>query len=279
MTIREALAYLRRHSHDPGGSRLEAQWLLRDILRVGDAHLYAYPEQTLTPEQQAQVEACAVRLGQGEPVAYILGEVGFYGREFSVSPAVLIPRPETEHLIEAALAWAKAHPPQVIADIGTGSGIIPVTLGVHLPQAAVHAVDISEAALAVARQNAARHNATVTFYHGSLAEPLISAGVRVDMLCANLPYIPADDVPALKVSRYEPTLALDGGPDGLRLIEALLHQVPEVCTQQALILLEIGSGQSEAVRRIAETLLPGCRVDVIYDYAGHDRIVSIALSS
>jgi len=275
MTLREALDYLRRHSQDPEGSRIEAQWLLRHILKVPDSHFYAYPEQELTADQQTQVEAYAARLGQGEPVAYILGEVGFYGREFIVSPAVLIPRPETEHLIEAALEWAKDRSLLVIADIGTGSGIIPVTLGAHLPQAVVHAVDISEDALAIARQNAARHGVSVTFYQGSLAEPLIKAGIQVDLLCANLPYIPDDEVPMLKVSRYEPSLALKGGPDGLRLIEPLLRDVPRVCTHRALILLEIGSGQGERVKEMAEQILAPQSVEIIYDYAGHDRVVRI----
>ena len=275
MTIRDALDLLRRHSQDPAGSRLEAQWLLMRVLHVETSHLYAYPEQELTPEQIAQVEAYAVRLGLGEPVAYILGSVGFYGREFIVSPAVLIPRPETEHLIEAALEFAKHTPTLTIADIGTGSGIIPVTLAAHLTQAFVHAVDISKDALTIARQNAVRHGVNITFYHGSLADPLIANGVRVDLLCANLPYIPADDVPTLAVSRYEPTLALNGGPDGLRLIDSLLKTVPEVCMQNAMILLEIGSGQGEAVRAMADSLFAPRAIDIIYDYAGHDRVVKI----
>jgi release factor glutamine methyltransferase len=275
MTIRDALDLLRRHSHDPGGARLEAQWLLMHVLNVETSHLYAYPEQELTPDQIAQVEAYAVRLGQGEPVAYILGTVGFYGREFIVSPAVLIPRPETEHLIEAALEWAKDRPTLTIADIGTGSGIIPITLAAPLPNATVHAVDISEEALNIARQNAKKHGVNITFHHGSLAEPLIANHVRVDLLCANLPYIPADDVPELKVSRYEPTLALDGGPDGLRLIEILLKSVPDVCHEKALILLEIGSGQGAAVKAMAESLFVPQSVEIIYDYAGHDRVVKI----
>jgi len=275
MTIRDALDLLRRHSQHPAGSRLEAQWLLIHMLHVETSHLYASPEQELTPEQMAQVGAYAVRLRQGEPVAYILGTVGFYGREFIVSPAVLIPRPETEHLIEAALEFARDRPPLTIADIGTGSGIIPITLAAHLSQANVHAVDISEEALTIARQNAARHGVKITFYQGSLADPLIANGVRVDLLCANLPYIPADEVPTLAVSRYEPILALDGGPDGLRLIESLLKSVPEVCTQNAMILLEIGSGQGEAVRAMADSLFAPRAIEIIYDYAGHDRIVKI----
>jgi release factor glutamine methyltransferase len=194
----------------------------------------------------------------------------------AVSSAVLVPRPETEHLIEAALTWANSQTDALtIADIGTGSGAIAVTVAHHLPQATVYATDISREALAIARKNDAHYQTGVQFHQGALAQPLIDAGVRVHLLLANLPYIPADDVPRLKVSRHEPTLALDGGADGLHLVRELIRQVPRVCHDNALILLEIGSGQAQTVIDYAAAYLQPSATEVIYDYAGHDRIVRI----
>jgi release factor glutamine methyltransferase len=214
----------------------------------------------------------------GEPVAYLTGTRAFYDRDLVVTPAVLIPRPETEHLVEAALAWARGLAPERqrglrIADVGTGSGAIAVTLAAHLPGAQVWAVDISAEALAVAAQNAARHGVTG---HLILVEGDLLAQVPpVDLIAANLPYVPRAKLAALPVTRHEPWLALDGGPDGLDLIRRLLAQAPAVLAAGGLALLEIEAGQGPAVRALAEAAFPGAAVAVLTDWTGHDRLVRI----
>ena len=273
--LNDAQSRLKTTSETP---RLDAQVLLAHVLNKAKAYLLAYPEQTLTAAQQTQYSALITRRADDEPVAYLVGEKGFWDMDLYVSAGVLVPRPETEHLIEAAFVWARqTNPALTIADIGTGSGAIAVTMAHHLPDATVYATDISPDALTIARQNSARYQTDVRFYQGSLAQPLIDAGVRVNLLLANLPYIPADDVPRLKVSRHEPTLALDGGADGLDLVRDLIRQVPQVCDDGALLLLEIGSGQAQAVIEYAEEHLSVQSTEIIYDYAGHDRIVKIQL--
>ena len=277
MTIREVLqsAYQRLSAFD--SARLDAQLLLAYVLDVEKAYLLAYDERILSEDESARFESLLQRRTAGEPIAYILGTKGFYDLDFIVTPDVLIPRPETEHLIEAALNWAKGKTGLIAADIGTGSGAIAVTFARHAPQAQVHALDVSQAALAIARRNAEKYQVQIQFHHGSLARPLIDAGVRVDLLMANLPYIRSDEMPQLAVSQYEPHLALDGGADGLDLVRELLRQVPQVCTEGALILLEIGTEQGQAVLDFANETLAPQQATIIKDYAGHDRIVRLQL--
>lgn len=254
---------------------LDAQLLMAHVLETGRAQVIAYPERLLTPEQAAQFEALVARRATGEPIAYIFGRRAFYDREFRVSSAVLIPRPETELLVEMAIESAQAARPDcTAADIGTGSGAIAVTFAAHVRHAQVHAVDVSPAALAVAATNAAASGVTVTFHQGDLLRPLLDSGVRLDLLLANLPYIASDEVPTLDVSRHEPTLALDGGPDGLDLIRIMMRDAPEILRPNALVLLEIGAAQSEAAAQVVRDALPaGSAVEIVRDLAGLDRII------
>ncbi|HLU11029.1 MAG TPA: peptide chain release factor N(5)-glutamine methyltransferase [Oceanobacillus sp.] len=254
---------------------LDVDMLLGEVLGVDRAYLLAHGDQVLTDEQREQFEAWVERAANGEPIAYILGKRGFYDLEFVVTPDVLIPRPETELLLEQALDWARARPMLTTVDVGTGSGALAVTFARHAPQARVYATDVSTAALVVARQNAERHNANVTFLQGDLLSPLIEGNIRVDLVMANLPYIASDEVPTLAVSRYEPTLALDGGADGLDLIRRLLTQIPQACNPNALILLEIGATQGAATLRLVRQILNPQSADVLQDYAGLDRIVRV----
>ncbi len=251
---------------------LDAHVLLGAVLGVDRAALIAHPETPLTEDQAATFADYVARCAAGEPLAYILGRRAFYDREFRVTPDVLIPRPETELVLEQALTLSAGE--IVAADVGTGSGALAVTLAALRPNFAVHAVDASGAALAVARSNAERYNAPVTFYQGDLLTPLIDAGIKLDLIMANLPYIPSGDLPDLAVSRYEPLSALDGGADGLDLIRRLIAQIPQAIQPGALILLEIGAGQGAAVLALARALLPQ-HAELILDYAGHDRIVRI----
>lgn len=278
-TIREVLTDARARfaavSSSPG---LDAQLLLAEVLDASRAHVLAYPEQALTGEQAAAYARFVARRAAGEPVAYLLGRRAFYDREFSVGPGVLIPRPETEHLLEAALAFVRERadqgdPVTAAVDVGTGSGALAVTLAAHAPQTRVWATDISPQALTIARHNAERNAVHVTFLEGDLLEPLLAQGVQVDLVMANLPYIATAEMLSLEVSRYEPHLALDGGPDGLDLIRRLLIQAPAVINPGALILLEIGADQGESAARLARDAFPGCQCSVMKDYAGHDRVV------
>ena len=254
---------------------LDAHVLLCALLGVDRAALIAHPETALTDDQAAAFADYVARCAAGEPVAYILGRRAFYDRDFTVTPDVLIPRPETELLLEQALDWTGDRS-LTAADIGTGSGALAVTLAALRPNITVHAVDASAAALAVARINAERYGAPVTFQQGDLLKPLIDAGIKLDLIMANLPYIPSGDLPDLAVSRYEPLTALDGGADGLDLIRRLIAQIPLAVNPGALILLEIGAGQGAAVLDLARALSPQ-HAELILDYAGHDRIILIQL--
>lgn len=277
VTIHRVLADAKRRIAPVSSSiSLDAQLLLAAVLGVSRAHVIAHPERELTPHQANAYESLIARRERGEPVAYLLGRRAFYDRDFIVTPDVLIPRPETEHLLEKALAFARSQPELTAVDVGTGSGALAVTFAAHIPTATVYATDISAAALAVARRNAGGVN--VHFLQGDLLLPLREAGVRVSLVMANLPYIAADELRTLAVSQHEPRLALDGGPDGLDVIRRLLEQVPAVCLPGAVILLEIGAAQAAAVRQLAQTILPAARsVAVFQDYAGHDRVVQMTL--
>lgn len=277
MTIREALIQATAQFTGMGSPRLDAQILLATVLGMDKSFLSAHDDEDLSQAQEEAFGALVGRRAAGEPIAYILGKKAFWDLEFVVTPAVLIPRPETEHLIEAALDWAKGREDLVLADIGTGSGAIAVTMAKHLPKAMVHAVDISAAALAIAKKNAELNAVVLSFHEGSLGQPLIEAGIRLDMLLANLPYIARDEVPALAVSEFEPSLALDGGADGLDFVRELLRQAPNICKDEALILLEIGMEQGQAVLDYAAQVLPLKSAAIIKDLAGLDRIVRLEL--
>lgn len=211
-----------------------------------------------------------------EPVAYIRGVQEFWGRDFLVTPAVLIPRPETELLIELAAPFLRQHPRAVVVDVGTGSGCIAITLALEHPSTAVYGIDISDAALAVARENATRLGAAerVGFIHGSL---LAGAPRPIDLVVANPPYVAERDKPGLsrEVRDHEPAVALFGGDDGWREIRALLRQIPDALTRDGVVLMELGYGQSEKLEaELAD--VPGIRLDTISaDLQGIPRVAVI----
>lgn len=283
MQIRHALEQAVRSLVAAGmeSPRLDAQVLLAHTLGVDRAWLFAHDDAALTPEAaHAFAELTARRLAH-TPVAYLIGRQAFYGLDFQVDPRVLIPRPETELLVEAVIAHALARPgtgPLVLADIGTGSGAIAVTVGVHVPGLEIFAVDASAAALAVAQANAAAllppAARPITFLHGDLLDPLPGP---VDIIAANLPYIPAADHAALQpnVRDHEPTSALVSGADGLGHIRRLLTAAPAHLRPGGAIFLEIGHDQGAAVREMALDTIPGCQVQITQDLAGLDRLVQI----
>lgn len=267
--------------------RLDAQVLLAHILGKTRSWVFAHPEAVLTPVQYSQLESAASQLQAGRPLPYLLGRWEFYGLEFLVAPQVLIPRPETELLVEGALDWLNEHPGRrKAADIGTGSGCIAVSLAVNIPDLDLLATDLSQPALLIARTNAIRHQVTerIHFLQADLLNPstestnedeLTVSFFPLDLLCANLPYIPTPTLHGLKVYDREPTLALDGGLDGLDFIHRLLAQAPGVMAADSLLLLEIEAGQGAEVRTLAENAFPQARVQVTRDLAGRDRLLEI----
>lgn len=257
---------------------LDAQVLLAYVLEKPRTWLLAHPEARLSADQAQALESAARRLQSGEPLPYLLGRWEFYGLEFEVSQAALIPRPETELLVETALNWLRAHPAaRWAADVGAGSGCIGVTLAHHIPDLHVLATDVSPAALQLARRNAARHAVLdrLLLVQMDLLSARAPNTAPLDLLCANLPYVPSSVLEHLPVGRWEPHLALDGGPDGLALIRRLLAQAPARLAPGGLALLEIESGQGSAAAQLARQAFPHARIELQTDLAGRDRLLVI----
>ncbi len=276
MNIQEAWAYGRSHlaqaSFTPD---LDARILLEHLLEANHSYLVAHGDAQLTAAQEQQYRRLIERAQQKEPVPYLTGTAVFYGLDFLVTPAVLIPRQETEQVVERAIRWAKLKERPHIVDVGTGSGCIAVSLAVHLAEAVVSAVDISVEALDIAQRNAGRHVPDrIHFYAGSLLEPIVD---RIDLIVANLPYVASHEWTLVDdgVKWYEPTVALDGGPEGLDLIGDILQQSTAKLRPGGAIFLEIGWQQGLDVERLARIHYPDAAVEVIADYAGHDRIVGV----
>jgi release factor glutamine methyltransferase len=264
-----AVETLRDTSETP---RLDAEVLLAHTLGWSRARVLSRLQETISDEMLQQFRTLILRRAAREPVAYLVGRKEFYGLEFVVDRRVLVPRPETETLVDAALEWAKQRPgPLVIADIGTGSGCIAVALAVHLPQAHIYAIDLSSDALAVARQNVMRHHvdASVTLLTGDLLAPLPQP---VDLLVSNPPYTVLDEVDP-GVRTHEPRLALDGGSDGLAVYRRLFAAAPSALRPGGALMLEIGATQARAVVDLARQAFPEAVIRVRQDLAGRDRVV------
>jgi len=262
---------------------LDASVLLAYLLHKPRSWVMAHPELTLTTEQQKQLDDSLRRLERGESFPYVLGHWEFFGMDFEVTPNVLIPRPETELLVERAIAWLKESPlRRSVADVGTGSGVIAISIAVHVPQAHVLATDISHRALEVARRNAGKFDVLhkVDFVQCDLLPerhtPLLRE-LRFDLICANLPYIPTETLHNLPVFGREPTLALDGGDDGLELIRRLLRMAPDWLAPDGLILLEIESTRGNSASNLARDLFPEAAIHLHQDLAGRDRLLEIRL--
>lgn len=270
--LRHAAAALSGHAIS--GS-LEAQVLLAEVLHVPRPWILAHGEARLTASEADSFLERISRLAAGEPLAYILGWWEFYGLRFRVEPSVMIPRPETETLVEHALAflWARPSRRQAI-DVGIGAGCIGLTLAVHVEDLKLAATDISRKALRIARENARALdvNHRIHWLQADLMAPFVG---RFDLICANLPYLPRDRLPSLEVSKHEPRLALDGGEKGVASIRRLLAQLPNHLAPGGWALLEIDEGQADEARRDAQSQLPGCSARVEHDLSGRDRLLII----
>lgn len=272
LILKETRQQLKQASDTPG---LDAQVLLAHVLGKSRAWILTHPEFELAPEQTGKLKDGVKRLVSGEPLPYVLGHWEFFGLDFIVTPDVLIPRPETELLVEVALKWLEKHPSRRRAvDVGTGSGCIAVSLAVHTPELQIVATDISVAALEVARRNAKLHHVDdqITFVQCDL---LPERTLRFDLLCANLPYIPTETLMNLSVYQSEPSLALEGGPQGLTLIRRLLQNGSDRLASGGLILLEIEASQGESAAAEARANLPAASIEVMADLAGRDRLLKI----
>jgi release factor glutamine methyltransferase len=275
MTIHETLtaATLLLASDNP---RRDAETLLAHLLDRDRASLLAHPETELTSEQTSAFDTLIARRAAHEPLQYLTGHQEFYNLDFRVTPDVLIPRPETEHLVEAVLLWAtRFHDERMlqIADIGTGSGAIAIALATHLAGATFTATDISENALTIARENARTHacDDRILFVRCDLL-PSLPDENRFDAIVSNPPYVPTGDASTMQpeVVDHEPHTALFAGNDGLDIYRRLIPAAHAALREQGLLALEIGHGQRDA---LAELLADWNDVRFIDDYQGIPRIV------
>jgi release factor glutamine methyltransferase len=263
----------------PGDSAwLDAQVLLARITGHNRAWLLSHPEASLSSAQLEELNLAIHQLQNGMPLPYVLGRWEFFGLQFMLTPDVLIPRPETELLVETALAYIRSRPRATfrILDVGTGSGIIPISLAAHAPHASFVATDISAAALKVARANAEQQGLSqrIEFVQADLL-PEDFSSTPFDMITANLPYIPTETLHSLEIFGKEPTLALDGGADGLDLIQRLLEQLAKANVSESLILLEIEAGQRLPVQSLVRENFPTAGIELKKDLAGHDRLIIV----
>ncbi|MCM3747620.1 peptide chain release factor N(5)-glutamine methyltransferase [Paenibacillus pasadenensis] len=326
LSLSEARRHAAAYLHERGVEEAEdnVSLLLQHVLGMSRAELMLGAREGFPADRAAAWSEAVSRKGRGEPAQYIAGEQWFYGRPFAVSPAVLIPRPETELLVEAvlkaadrlwpsaassedaaqqaghaagggleAVAFSSGHAAEsaqvggpadapLVLDVGTGSGAIALTLAAERPRWRVYASDLSPAALAAARANAERLHAPVrAFAEGDLLAPFLAAGggeyagLELDILVSNPPYIPAGDLPGLQreVRDYEPLLALDGGADGLDPYRRMAEQLRELKRLPSIVAFELGIGQAAEVARLLEAFGHWNDISVVTDYGGIDRHV------
>ncbi len=278
MKIQNALIWGAEQLQQSLSPRLDAEILLAFLLRISRVYLMTHHERELSDVEWDKFQEVIAKRKTGYPISYITGVKEFYGRDFSVQEEILIPRPETEHLIEFIVEWAKTHPVETIIDIGAGSGAIGITLGLELPHTRVLATDISKMAVYMATENAENHHLMrYLVLLGNLDEPLQSLELqeKVDVLVSNPPYIPKREIDELMsdVRDFEPHLALDGGEDGLDFYRELVKISKGYLRPGGLLAFEIGADQGEAVAELMENA--GYQSIAIHpDLAGLDRVVS-----
>ncbi len=255
---------------------LESELLLRHTLKISRVQLYLDLDSELNSRQEKSFWQLIDRRLNGEPSAYITGYREFYGLDFYVDSSVLIPRPESELLVETALKLAQNRTIATIAEVGTGCGAIAISLALNLPPAKIYATDISAAALKTALLNCQQHGLAdrICLRQGDLLDPLPEP---VDLIVTNLPYLKESELPAVYSANFEPLLALNGGSDGLEKIRRLCRQANNRLCPDGYLLLEIGQGQSGAVTGLLASLFPSAKVAVTPDLGGIDRVVSLTL--
>jgi release factor glutamine methyltransferase len=254
---------------------LESEILLRHVLKFGRAQLFLDLKKEISTADFKNFIKLIKRRVKGEPTAYIIGIKEFYGLDFTVNKNVLIPRPETELLVEQAISLCRQYHYSKVADVGTGCGAVAICLALKLPLSMIYATDISSKALKVARRNAIKHSVIdrITFLKGDMLKPLPEP---VELIVANLPYVREKDIKGSL--RFEPRKALSGGQKGLVKIRELCHQAGDKLNSKGSLLLEIGQGQAATVKFILHKVFPTGIIEVEKDLAGIDRVVSLRLT-
>ena len=270
--LRHFTAELAAHTEDPA---LEARLIIQKATGLSRPVLLSHPELPLDNNTYTKISELCERRRQGIPLPYLLGEWEFYGHSFFVDPSVLIPRPETELLVEQAAAWLKSYPQfRHGFNIGTGSGCIAISLLLMFPDLQMTAIDLKMDALRTAVRNAERYNCSSRF-HPVQADLFSAFSTEPRLICANLPYIPTETCRTIEPARFEPMSALDGGADGFDLYRLLFAQLANKITKGSLILCEIEYRQRELALETTETYFPGCLIRVLDDLSGLPRVLRI----
>lgn len=267
--VRDARNQLVAHEYEA----TQVDWLVMDIMDWSRTDYVMHQHDDMTDQVHRILKQGLLRLLKGEPVQYIVEKASFFNRDFKVTQDVLIPRPETEEVVMKLMEMMSSGQ---VADIGTGSGIIAITLKKEMPQLNVWATDISENALDIAKYNAEKNQADIQFVLGDTLVPLIQKGLLLDGLISNPPYIcqSEQDVMSESTLNYEPHIALFAEDNGLGIYRKILKQLPFVMKDDAPIVFEIGYQQGPAIKKLVTSMYPHLKVDVIADINGHDRIIS-----
>jgi len=265
-----------RHQYPQMTSEIQnSSWvLLGYVLNKPKSWLVAHTDYQIMPNQMALLETLFSRLMAGVPLAYLIGEWSFFGLDFYIDESVLIPRPETELLVEKAIAWLKSYPqPHKMVEVGTGSGCIAISIAASFPHLEIIATDISLQSLQVAQKNLKRHSIqNIRLVQGDLLGCL---NTEFNLICANLPYIPSQRLQSLPVSTTEPWIALDGGENGLMQINKFLEQSTHLLAANGLLLMEIDSLKKREISQLAKKLFPGASITVCNDLAEKPRLLMV----
>jgi release factor glutamine methyltransferase len=258
--------------------QLDAQVLLAHIIQKPRSWVIAHPDHAVKKEKLENFDLALIKLEANEPLPFVLGKWDFFGLEFDITKDVLIPRPETELLVEKAIAWLQTFPEsRAIADIGTGSGVIAVTIAMHVPDARILATDISPSALEVAKGNAEKFNVChqIDFVECDLLPESKVERSTFDLICSNPPYIPSGILCQLPIFGREPTLALDGGADGLDLYRRLFKLAPNWLASNGMMLFETEATLGVKTLSLAYDSFSDVNIHLHQDLAGHDRLLEI----
>jgi len=273
--LKWASSFLEEHQRDNNVGEI----VLQHLLKRNRTQLLTGMHDPLTNEQWEEFQTLLEQHVNGQPIQYLLGVEQFYGRTFKVNEEVLIPRPETEELVEGVLQriekmWSANEKLELI-DVGTGSGAIAITLALENANLHVHTIDIAQESIDVAKSNAETLGANVTFWHGDLLNPFLENGQKLNVVVSNPPYIPYQDWTELSdlVKEHEPFRALVGGEDGLDFYRRFAKDLPKVLQNKALVAFEVGVGQGEDVAGLLQTSFPAAKVEIVHDINGKDRMV------